>query len=73
MLYILGWLAPLVDESYFSRMGALLAGICAGRLASRIVCPITAIVFKWVVIGKYKPGAYKMYVHCSNSNQLTTE
>jgi hypothetical protein len=28
---------------------------------ARIIAPITAIIFKWIVIGKYRPGKYRMW------------
>ncbi len=49
-------------SGYWERAGGLLLAIFAGRLGSRLVCPIAAILFKWIVIGKYRPGCYRMYV-----------
>jgi hypothetical protein len=43
-------------------MAALLCAIFAARLASRIISPLAGIILKWIVIGRYKPGKYKMYV-----------
>ncbi|KAF8997871.1 AMP-dependent synthetase and ligase [Cyathus striatus] len=61
LLYLLAYLAQAIDHTYFARMGTLILAIIGARLASRIVSPIAAIVFKWVVIGKYKPGTYPMW------------
>jgi acetyltransferase-like isoleucine patch superfamily enzyme len=61
LLFVLAYLAPIIDQIYIYRMLSLLAAILAGRLASRIVAPITAILFKWLVIGRYKPGTYRMW------------
>lgn len=60
LLFVLSYLAPLLSNTFWARMLALLTAIFAARLTSRIVCPIAAIVFKWIVIGKYKPGKYRM-------------
>ncbi|KAK0214939.1 acetyl-CoA synthetase-like protein [Armillaria fumosa] len=61
LLYIMSHLARYIDESFWQRMGSLLCCIAAARLATRVVAPIAAIAFKWVVIGKYKRGTYKMW------------
>lgn len=46
--------------SFWEEMGSLFLAIIAARLTSRIVAPLGAIAFKWLVIGKYQPGVYKM-------------
>ncbi|KAF8998268.1 acetyl-CoA synthetase-like protein [Cyathus striatus] len=62
ILYLLVYLSqPRTDHTYFARMGTLILAMIGARLASRIVSPIAAIVFKWLVIGKYKPGTYPMW------------
>ncbi|KAK7433552.1 hypothetical protein VKT23_020726 [Stygiomarasmius scandens] len=59
MLFVLSYLAAEIDNnSFWERMAALLCAIIAGRVAARIIAPVTSIVFKWIVIGKYKPGTY---------------
>ncbi|KAF5338042.1 hypothetical protein D9758_014244 [Tetrapyrgos nigripes] len=59
MLFVLSYLTPEINnESYWLRMASLVCAIVAGRLAARIIAPITTIIFKWIVIGKYKPGTY---------------
>ncbi|KAG7445147.1 AMP-dependent synthetase and ligase [Guyanagaster necrorhizus] len=61
LLYIMSHLARYIDNSYWERMGVLLCCIVAARLATRVVAPVVAIAFKWIVIGRYKPGTYKMW------------
>ncbi|KAF7353427.1 Peroxisomal-coenzyme a synthetase [Mycena sanguinolenta] len=61
LLLVLAALAPHVNESFWERILSLLAAIIAGRLTTRIVSPICAIIFKWLVIGKYKPGKYRVW------------
>ncbi|EEB99032.1 hypothetical protein MPER_01355, partial [Moniliophthora perniciosa FA553] len=39
-------------------MGSMLCSMLAARFAVRIVAPLTAIAFKWILIGKYQPGTY---------------
>lgn len=56
----MSYMAPLIDDSFQQRLGTLLASIFAARLGVRIIAPITAILFKWLVIGKYKPGTYRL-------------
>ncbi|KAK7038712.1 hypothetical protein VNI00_010596 [Paramarasmius palmivorus] len=61
LLFILSYLAPLLHGTFWERMGALLCAIVAARAAARIAAPFGAIIFKWVVIGKYRPGMYSMW------------
>ncbi len=60
LLYIMSHLARKIDDSFWQRMGALLCCIAAARLTTRVVAPIAAIAFKWIVIGRYKRGTYKL-------------
>jgi hypothetical protein len=64
ILVCLASLANYLDDSFWTRAVALLTSICLARLTSRIICPIAAIAIKWIIIGKYKPGVYRMYVTC---------
>ncbi|KAJ6617908.1 AMP-dependent synthetase and ligase [Mycena sp. CBHHK59/15] len=61
LLLTLAELAPHVGGSFWERILSLLTAIVAARLATRIISPVASIVFKWVVIGKYKPGRYRMW------------
>jgi len=62
MAFMLSVLDLLASGNFYHRMLALLTAIASARLISRIACPIVAIMFKWIVIGKYKPGTYPMCV-----------
>ncbi|KAJ7861881.1 acetyl-CoA synthetase-like protein [Mycena leptocephala] len=46
---------------FWERVISLITAIVAARLSTRIIAPITAIIFKWIVIGKYRPGKYRMW------------
>ncbi|KAF8921420.1 acetyl-CoA synthetase-like protein [Mucidula mucida] len=59
LLYVMSWLAPLITDNFWERLGVLLCSIVAARFACRIIAPITAIAFKWIIIGRYKPGTYQ--------------
>ncbi|RDB18500.1 putative peroxisomal-coenzyme A synthetase [Hypsizygus marmoreus] len=61
LLFLLSYLARAVDHSYWQRVVALILAICAARGCSRIICPLAAIAFKWVVIGKYRIGTHRMW------------
>lgn len=63
LLFILSYLAKHITNSFWERMGSLLCAIVVARLAARVLPPLAAVLFKWVVIGKYRPGTYPMYVH----------
>ncbi|KAJ8081882.1 putative NRPS-like protein biosynthetic cluster [Marasmius tenuissimus] len=60
-LYFLSLLTPLVNGSFWERVTGLVCILFAGRIIVRIVAPCTAILFKWVVIGRYRPGTYPMW------------
>ncbi|KAJ7206571.1 acetyl-CoA synthetase-like protein [Mycena pura] len=61
LLLTLGELAPHVNGSFLERILSLLTAIVVARLCTRIIAPVTSILFKWLVIGKYKPGKYRMW------------
>ncbi|KAJ3968881.1 acetyl-CoA synthetase-like protein [Lentinula raphanica] len=61
LLFILSYLAPAVNQDYWDRMLALICAIVVARLCVRACAPVAAIAFKWIVIGKYKPGKYKIW------------
>ncbi|KAJ7509101.1 AMP-dependent synthetase and ligase [Mycena galericulata] len=61
LLLVMAELAPHVNGTYWERILSLLTSIVAGRLAARIISPIAAIIFKWLVIGRYKPGTYRLW------------
>lgn len=61
ILHGLAFSAFYIRDIFWERVGALLASIIVARLTSRIICPITAIAFKWIVIGRYRPGKYPMW------------
>ncbi|KAJ7623641.1 acetyl-CoA synthetase-like protein [Roridomyces roridus] len=61
LLLMLAMFGPFIDGTFWERIGSLLASIVVARLVSRILAPITAILFKWLVIGKYKPGTYRLW------------
>jgi hypothetical protein len=60
LLFVLSYIARAIDNNDWQRMAGLLAAVAAARLAARVACPLAAILFKWIVIGKYKPGTYRM-------------
>ncbi|KAJ7218399.1 acetyl-CoA synthetase-like protein [Mycena pura] len=61
LLMALGELAPLVGGTYWERMISLITAIAMARLCRNVIAPLTAILFKWLVIGRYKPGKYRMW------------
>ncbi|KAG7094546.1 putative NRPS-like protein biosynthetic cluster [Marasmius oreades] len=60
-LFILAAFAPFIDRTFFVRIGGLLFAMIASRMVMRIVAPVVAILFKWIIIGRYKPGVYPMW------------
>ncbi|KII85716.1 hypothetical protein PLICRDRAFT_116163 [Plicaturopsis crispa FD-325 SS-3] len=61
MLFVLSSLTEFTDSNFFERASSLLCAILGARLVARTVAPISAILFKWIVIGKYRPGRYRMW------------
>ncbi|THH02453.1 hypothetical protein EW026_g448 [Hermanssonia centrifuga] len=61
ILVFLAFLTEYIDTNFWTRAVALITSIVLARLTSRVISPLSAILFKWLVIGKYKPGQYEMY------------
>lgn len=61
LIHGLGFSAYYINDNFWQRVGVLLASLFVAGLSSRIICPITAIAFKWLVIGRYRPGKYPMW------------
>ncbi|KAJ7917936.1 hypothetical protein B0H13DRAFT_2439611 [Mycena leptocephala] len=65
LLLTLAALAPELERNFkgifWTRILCLLTAMATAKLAGGIVSPLAAIMFKWIVIGKYKPGRYRMW------------
>ena len=59
-LVTLSCLVALTGGGFWHRLFALFATILVAHLIADTVCPIAAIAFKWIVIGRYQPGTYPM-------------
>ena len=60
------WICFLVMWSQYMALGvqrflALLCALATIRLGTRIAMPLLGIFLKWLVMGRYKPGAYPLY------------
>ncbi|KAF9254935.1 acetyl-CoA synthetase-like protein [Marasmius fiardii PR-910] len=60
-LFVLADFAPFIDRIFWVRMGGLLFAMLASRFITRVAAPVVAILFKWIIIGRYKPGVYPMW------------
>ncbi|KAG7094621.1 putative NRPS-like protein biosynthetic cluster [Marasmius oreades] len=60
-LFILADFVHHIGPSFWDRMGTLIFAMLASRIITRAMAPIVAIFFKWVIIGRYKPGVYPMW------------
>ena len=49
-----------VYKTIWQHFGTLLAALAIAKLCVATVCPLAAIAFKWIIIGKYKKGTYRM-------------
>ncbi|OSD06234.1 acetyl-CoA synthetase-like protein [Trametes coccinea BRFM310] len=61
IVYLLAIFTRWVSSGYWVRVGSLLFAIVASRLVTRIVFPLLGVAFKWLVIGRYKPGTYRFW------------
>lgn len=61
ILHGLAFFAYYIEDDFWQRLGALLCSIVIARLTSRIISPCAAIMFKWIIIGRYRPGRYPMW------------
>ena len=61
ILHGLAFSAYYINDDFWERVGVLLASVVVARFTSRIICPVTAIAFKWIIIGRYRPGKYPMW------------
>ncbi|KAJ7127673.1 AMP-dependent synthetase and ligase [Mycena epipterygia] len=61
LLLTLSELAPHISGSFWERILSLITAIVVARLSTRIISPVSSIIFKWLVIGRYKPGKYRMW------------
>ena len=60
LLFVMSLLLPVVGGSYWQQLLVLLTALAAARLCVAIICPLAAVAFKWIVIGKYKKGTHRM-------------
>ena len=61
IVFILSLFTSFISGTYWERVGSLLTAILGARLFGRITLPLCGIAFKWVVIGRYKPGTYRFW------------
>ncbi|KAJ7124381.1 acetyl-CoA synthetase-like protein [Mycena epipterygia] len=54
-------LASHVDGELWKRILCLLTAIAVAKVLTGIISPVASIMFKWIVIGRYKPGKYRMW------------
>ena len=43
------------------RLVSLLAALAVTALTRRLVFPVFAVAFKWIVLGRVKPGVYRLW------------
>ncbi|EPQ56705.1 acetyl-CoA synthetase-like protein [Gloeophyllum trabeum ATCC 11539] len=61
IVFMLSVFGNFIDAGYWMKIGCLLGAIVTARLSARIISPVAAILFKWAVIGRYRPGTYPMW------------
>ena len=53
IVFILSLFTAFISGSYWQPVGSLLVAVIGSRSVGRIVLPLFAIAFKWIVIGHY--------------------
>ncbi|KAF9563625.1 acetyl-CoA synthetase-like protein [Agrocybe pediades] len=61
LVFMLSLLEVLTSGIFWERLLALMASIIIARILGEIGSPLVSIAFKWVVIGRHKPGVYPMW------------
>ena len=57
---MLSHIARVFPGGFYSRILSLLAAILMAKLADSVLPPLVAIALKWIIIGRYKPGTYRL-------------
>lgn len=61
-MYMLTETSHWITSKYLpGRLFGLVLSITIGSIITRIIAPLVAICFKWLVIGKYRQGLYPMW------------
>jgi len=45
------------------RILSLVTAILMAKLVVSVLPPVVAVILKWIIIGRYRTGTYKMYVY----------
>ena len=59
-MFTLSHFARAFPGGFYQGILSLLAAILMGQLADSVVPPLAAISLKWIIIGRYTPGTYRM-------------
>eukprot|EP00960_Hanusia_phi_P006958 197929-Hanusia_phi.AAC.12 len=65
ILFVALWVS--IQQVGFNRLAGLILALAIGRLISGIFFPMLAVVCKWIIIGRYKPGRYPLWGQVSSS------
>jgi hypothetical protein len=60
LVFVLALLVNHISANFWGRLASLLCAIVAARLSCSVVSPLAAILLKWLVIGRYRAGQYRM-------------
>ncbi|KAJ6584022.1 hypothetical protein DFH09DRAFT_911062 [Mycena vulgaris] len=61
LLLTLAQLASDANATVWRRMLTLFTAVVTAKLSTGIVAPVASIMFKWIVIGRFQPGKYRMW------------
>jgi len=53
-------LARAFPGGFYTRILCLITAILMSRLVVAVLPPVVAIILKWIIIGRYRAGTYKM-------------
>jgi hypothetical protein len=59
-IFTLTYLARAFTGGFYERILSLMAAILMAMLVKSILPPLVAISLKWIIIGRYIPGTYRV-------------
>ena len=60
LIFTLSRLARSFPGGFYERILSLVAAILMALLVDSVLLPLVAISLKWIIIGRYIPGTYRV-------------
>ncbi|EKX52743.1 hypothetical protein GUITHDRAFT_84689 [Guillardia theta CCMP2712] len=59
ILFVALWVS--LQQAGINRLAGLILALAIGRVVSGVFFPLFAVICKWIIIGRYKPGRYPLW------------